>query len=284
MSKHIWKLTISLLLFGVLIITPWQRVFASNVAMIALVGCLVPIKWVLYPDRPNPPAATQPLPDVECISEAHQLSVQGDDRVQARMALLDGDLARRQGEWLPAIEHYRYAATLLDSPMPDLWFTVSAIYMLNLKDSRSALTVTLQALQQSPRHQGLRVHAAELYLFYLPPYGDAVKALEVIQPERGFDHPYPYVLAANAYLQIGKLQQGLQMAEKAVQLGRTYGGADLANALYTLGVLQRCTDQQEVGITTLREAQVLVPDTGSIQTALGEGFRSLCGPVASKSR
>jgi len=243
----------------------------------------MPIGWVSFPDHPNLPATAQPLPEAACLNAAHQLATRADTRVQARMALLDGDLAAGQGEWLIAIAHYRQAAALLNDSTPDIWGTVSAIYMLNLKDPTSALSVTLQALQQSPRDQGLRTRAAELYLFYLPPYGDAVSALNAMQPELGFTHPYPYSLAAGAYLQVGKLQEGLQMAEMAVKLGRAYGGSNLANALYILGILQRCADQHETGIANLREAQTLVPDAVYIQVALGDDFRSLCGPVAPKN-
>ncbi len=282
MINRMRRAAIGLLLLSLLVTVPWERVFASSAAMSILVRCLMPIGWVSYPDRPNPPATAQPLPEAACLSAAHRLAAQGDDRVQARMALLDGDMADGQGEWLTAIEHYRHAAALLNYATPDLWSTVSVIYMLNLKDPTSALTVTLQALRQSPGHEELRTRAAELYLFYLPPYGDAVSALEAMQPELGFTHPYPYSLAAGAYLQVGKTQEGLQMAEKAVQFGRAYGGADLASALYILGVLHRCTDQNEAGLANLREAQALAPDAGYIQAALGAEIRSLCGPVAPK--
>ena len=284
------RAVIALFVFCLLVTLPWERAIASNLAMNAIARCLVPVKWSSYHDHPSSLANNQLLPQAVCLNAARQMLAQGEHRVQARMAMLDGDLAAAVGKWLPAIEHYHKAATLLNYDMPDLWNTVSGIMMLKLKDPSGALTVTLQALQQSPSHQGLRTRAAELFLFYVPPYSDAVRALAAMQPKLGFTHPYPYTLAAGAYLHTGKTREGLQMAEQAVRLGRAYGAVELANALKILGIIQRCTGQYEAGLANLRDAQTLVPGAVDIQAALDidiqsgpdEEFRSVCGPVVPK--
>ena len=276
--KHIHRVAIGLLFLSLLVTVPWERVLASNAAMSTLARCLMPIGWISYPDRPHPPATTQPLPETACLSAAHRLAAQGNDRVQARIALLDGDLAAGQGEWLTAIEHYRNAAELIDYPVPGIWSTVVGIYMWKLEDYQTALVIALQALEFSPKDQDLRVSAGMLYLYYVPPYGDYTRALAVMQPDLGFTEPYYYNIAAGSYMTLGEFDNGLRMAQESVSKARAMNDNDLnlATGLYLLGLMQRCTGQSELGIANLHEAQGLSSQDENIKAALGEDVTSLC--------
>jgi len=266
---------IGLLLFGLLVTVPWQQVFASNVAMISLVHCLVPIGWISDPERASNHTPQQSIPPVDCLDQNRQGS-RNSQHLSQRLKLIAGDIAVHDEQWQVAITQYRAAAEIADHPVPGIWSAIVSIYMGKLKDYKTALTVALQAIRVSPRDQDLRVSAAMLYLYYIPPYSRYRESISVMRPELGFTHPYYYSIAAGAYFALGQMDDGLLMAQEAVRLSRATNDPNLTTGLYLLGFMQRCTGQPELGIANLHEAQGLSPQDKNIQIALSEDVTDLC--------
>jgi tetratricopeptide (TPR) repeat protein len=270
-------LPFSLLMAISLVKTRGVNLWEVNHAMVQLAKCVVPIRWISCPDRAWSHTPNQLVPAAEVMERVRQTSGRC-HRVLRRLELIAGDIAETNGQWAAAIARYRAAAALADIPAPGIWSAVVRIYMWKLKDYKAALTVAIQAVRDSPEDQDLRVNAAMLYLYYIPPYSGYREALAVMRPELGFTHPYYYNIAAGAYLGSGQLNEGMRMAQEAVRLSRATNDPNLATGLYLLGLMQRCTGQAGPGTENLREARALSPEDDRIRVALGVDISGLCMP------
>lgn len=277
------RITVGLLLFGLLVTVPWECVSASNAAMSTLARCLMPIGWVSYSDRAWSANANQLAPSAICLEQVRDEAGES-RRVLTRLELIAGDIATSQDRWQDAIANYETASRLIKRPVPGIWSAVVGIYMWKLKDYQTALDITLQALEFSPTDQDLRVSAGLLYLYYVPPYSAYARAMAVMQPELGFTEPYYYNIAAGSYLALGEFNNGLRMAQESVSKARAMNDNDinLATGLYLLGLMQRCTGQPELGIANLREAQMLSPQDENVKSALVKDTVSLCKPYQAR--
>jgi hypothetical protein len=250
--------------------------------MVGLSRCLVPDGWVSDLDRVRRPLASAKLPESRCLDRARAYR-QSSQSLSARLDLLDGDIAARRDQWAMAILHYRAAIEGAPIPRPGIWNDIVAIDAWKLKDYEAARIAALEGLRDSPGDQDLRMSAAMMYLYYIPPYSRYREAIEVMRPELGFRYPYYYNIAAGTYLGLGEWSNGLRMAQEGVRLARATKDPNLATGLYLTGVLQRCAGENEAGVRTLREAASISPDDKVIQAGLAENIRNICGDTVAVS-
>ena len=255
--------------------------------MLKLTRCLMPTGWTSYPDRPWLGAQNGAImPEAACLDNVQRMVNQaywtsGQSKpakyLNARLQLIQGDMAFAQQSWQNAVSSYEKSADLLnDVPTPHIWAHIAAIYMLYENNPDEALRVTLHALEHSPESAELRIRASEIYLFHSQPPRPS-QAIEVLRPLVGrYGNSYAYGLMAVAYLNLGQFDDGIDVAQQAIDLARHEGHDDLANALRLLGSIQRCAGQDKVGKDNLRQALLLAPDMGTAKTALNISTTDLC--------
>lgn len=255
----------------------FERAWCRNRGMIQLTNCLISSGWISDLDRIRRPRSGASPPDSACLRTLHD-QADSPRGISTRLELIDGDVAVKNEDWSGAVAHYRSAIKLADRPAPGIWNDIVGIEAWKLKDYRAAQAASLEGLKRSPENQNLRVDAAIMYLYYIPPYNRYREALEVMRPELGFSHPYHYNIAAGAYSGLGQLNAGLRMAKEAVRLARaTHDRTNLVTGLYLEGVLQRCSGDTDAGFANLREALSLSPHDERIRAAFAEDIAGICG-------
>jgi hypothetical protein len=176
--------------------------------------------------------------------------------------------------------HYSRAKALIGRTAPGISLDIVKTRMSHQKDYPAALAAALDGLRESPEDHDLRVTAAILYLYYVPPYSRYHEALSVMRPELGFRHPYYYNIAAGSYLALGDFARGLPLAREAERLGRAVHDPSLVMSLYLLGLMQRCSGLAEAGRENLLEARALSPHDTQVAAALADDVSGLCQAVS----
>ena len=252
-----------------------DRVLAENRAFVLLNRCLVPTSWTSDLTRARHPDPARVPPAAACLQGVRQAGGVP-PRLAARLQQLDGDIAFRDGRWRDAVVSYERAKPLIGRPSPGISLDIVNTLQAKEKDYPAALNAALEGLRETPEDHDLRVAAATLYLFYVPPYGRYREALSVMRPELGFTHPYFYNIAAGAYLGVGDFEKGLPLAAEGVRLARPTRDPSLPTSLYLLGLMQRCTGQSDTGRANLLEALALSSSNDQIRAALASDISALC--------
>ena len=251
------------------------HLFANNLASIELNRCLVPVSWTSDLNGSRHPQRGHTAPSELCLAPVRQ-EKGASGSLRARLQLIDAEVAIRDGRWRDAIAHYGEARALLGHPAPGISLDIVNTLMGKQKDYPAALAAALEGLRESPEDHDLRVTAAMLYLYYVPPYSKYREALSVMRPELGFNHPYYYNIAAGSYLGLGDFEKGLPLAREAERQARAMRDPNLATSLYLLGVMQRCTGLPDAGRRDLAEALAISPDNKQIAEALAKDTFALC--------
>lgn len=256
-------------------VTPLGR---RNTAMVMLAKCLVPISWTSYAERPGGGRSRRgAVPDGHCLSAAERLNP-ANTELAARVEIIRGDRARQRGDAFDAIAHYRAAIASLGKPAPEISAVIAYEYQYDLHRPDIAANVLIKALAASPGAESLRTRAAELFLFHIKP-SDPRRAVELMQPQvDDFHSAYAYYLAATAYSSLRRYQQSAIFAKKAIALAKSEKNRRvLRDAVYVLGIAQRCGGDEAGGLRTLATAQVLDPTAHDAATAMSSDRRTLCG-------
>lgn len=271
--RRAWKLLVGASLAVMVASSQARPITSTNMEMIRLARCVVPIGWATAVDRATQHNPFQVRPSSDCLNTVQRNSV-GSTRTSMRLALIEGDIASYEKQYRLAVVHYRRAARLANRPVPGIWGAVASIQLWQLKEYSAALATVTQALRSAPEDEGLRKTGGMLYLYYIPPYSNYRQALAVMRPELGFTGAHFYNIAAGSYIGIGRYGDAILMAQAAVRLSQARDDANLTLGLYHLGIAQHCTGQPEEGRRSLAAALALSPLNSLVKAALEDA-----GPV-----